>query len=160
MLIVVVLIGSFAVFFYVKKNDDIKGVSTSSLEGKSPGISVSVISDAPSWDLMAYLCSSVEACLISLSSGKRLSTVSSGSTELKDVELSYSKDWESYPYLKIFARPSWLLGSTSFRIVTVGDVPDTLAEKIPVGKSFQDVLLVPTIEIAETFYKSATFSDR
>jgi hypothetical protein len=159
-LIVVLVVGGFVLFSFPSSSDHIKGVSTVLQKNIAPGFGISIISKAPAWDLMEYLCVTQAECLVSLSSGKRLSTASGGATELKEVQVNYSNAWEGYSHIKLFVRPSWLVGSNSFRVVTPGDIPGTEVEKIPVGKNFQDVLLVPVAEISETFYKSATFSDR
>ena len=159
-IIVALVVGGFALYSFSGPPEHIKGVSTVLQEHTQPGLSVSIISKVLAWDLMEYLCVTQEECLISLSSGKRLSTVSGGATDLREVQVNYSEAWKDYTHMKLFVRPSWLIGSNFFRVVTPGDIPGTEVEKIPVGKGFQDVLLVPLEEISEVFYKSATFSDR
>ncbi|MBT6401243.1 hypothetical protein HN803_05435 [candidate division WWE3 bacterium] len=159
-LIAVLLVGGLAFFTYSNtKSDDVMGVSTSVVQ-KGPGVTFSVISKTPAWDLVEYLCESAEACLTSVGAGTRLGTTSGGATELREVTTLYSPDWNEYSYLKIFARPSWIVGDPAFRVVTPGDVPGTLIEKIPSSGEYQDVVLIPLKEISDTYYKSATFSDR
>jgi hypothetical protein len=160
-IIVALFVGGFALYSYSATSPEhVKGVATVSEHQTTPGFSVSIISKAPAWDLMEYLCVTQKECMTSLSSGKRLSTVSGGATELKEVQVNYSDGWGKYSHIKLFVRPSWLISNGSFRVVTPGDIPGTEIEKMPVGKGFQDVLLIPLKEISSTFYKSAAFSDR
>lgn len=158
-LIAVLLLGGFAFFSFTENNTkDIKGVSTEGHVG--PAVTFSIISKTPAWDLAEYMCVTAEECLTSVGAGTRIGTASGGATELREVTLPYSSDWEGYSYLKVFARPSWIVGAPTFRVVTPGDVPGTLIKKVPSGGEFQDVVLIPLKEFSDTYYKSATFSDR
>lgn len=158
-IIVVLLLGGFAFFSFTGYNaKDVKGVATAA--HTEPAVTFSIIAKTPAWDLAEYMCVTAEECLTSVGSGTRIGTASGGATELREITLPYSSDWEKYSYLKVFARPSWIVGAPTFRVVTPGDVPGTLVKKIPSSGEFQDVVLIPLSEFAGTYYKSATFSDR
>ncbi len=153
LLIVVVLLGGFAFYFFsTNSRENVKGVSTSIAEQSVPGVTVSVIASSPAWDLVEYVCASAEECLASLGSGKRLSTVSGGATELREIKVSYSDDWKGFSYLKLYVRPSGLGANRSFHVVAAGDVPGTVVK--------DDMVLIPLDQVSVKFYKSATFSDR
>ena len=149
--IAVLVVGATFLF----RQNNVKGVRTEAEGQASPGFLVSIISKAETWDLYLYACGTESECLTSLESGKRLSKISGGATELKEVKFMYSEGWKNYNWLKVFAKPGLVKSAGVFEVLTAGDIPGSYTRKL--GST--DALLVPINTVSERFYHSTTFSD-
>lgn len=139
--------------------ENVKGASTVGAVSDKPGFSVSVVSESPTWDLVEYLCTDEEECLSSLTAGRRLGTVSGGETDLHEVVVEYSTEWDDYEYVKYFVRSGWAGESASFKVSDLGDIPESALHEIKDGSVIYDVVLSPVTVVSGAFYTSATFSD-
>lgn len=137
---------------------DVKGASTKASTGS--GFNVFITSQSPTWDLVEYLCTSKEECLTSLNSGRRFGTVSGGETDLHEVVLSYTPEWGNYKYVKYYVRSGLQTSGAIFRVLDEGDIPGTEVETITDGTARYTLVLIPISAVKESFYTSATISDR
>lgn len=155
-LILIVLVGALlagASFLYRQSN--VKGASTTS-EVQESGFVVSIISKSETWDLSLYGCKSESECLTSLDSGKRLSRVSGGATEMKEIKYTDASLWKDYSWLKAYAKPGMAKAAGVFGVLSVGDVPGSYSKKL----GSVEAVLLPVNVVLERFYHSATLSDR
>ena len=162
LLITLLVVTSLPVYFLLSKGKDsasqVMGASTT-VSQMRPGFSVSISSLAQTWDLVEYLCETKEECLDSLTSGRRFNTVSGGQTELHDVVVNYSKEWDNYSYIKYFVRSGLYKQGTEFKIVNLGDVPGSSVHEVYDGTYKYSIVLLPIKSIQTSFYTSAVFSD-
>ena len=155
-LILIIFIAALVVgATFLLGQNNVKGVSTEAEGQAQPGFLVSIISKAETWDLSLYACGTEGECLTSLESGKRLSKISGGATELKEVKFMYSENWKSYSWLKVFEKGGLVKSAGVFEVLTAGDIPGSYTRKL--GST--DALLVPVNTVSERFYPSAIFSD-
>ena len=141
------------------QNKDVQGASVVGGLSTKPGFSVSVKSSSSTWDLLEYLCVSVDECTNTLNSGRRLGTVSGGKTDLHEVVVEYSPEWDSYDYVKYFVKSGWYASGDVFEITDIGNVPGSAKYEISEDGSLYDVVLTPVSSVQDNFYTSATFSD-
>ena len=141
-------------------NSNVRGATSIGSVLTQPGMSVSIVSTSQAWDLVEYLCKDLDECLDTLTSGRRLGTVSGGQTELHEIVMVYSREWDDYHYVKLFVRPSWLSSDDMFVVQRLGDVPDSSIHTLTEDGEDYQVVLVPVKELRDTFYVSALFSDR
>lgn len=157
-LLFAILILISGVFFYKSYfGQSVRGVATQSLENY--GVVFSVSSRSALWELSAYLCETKEECLDKYNSGKRISTVSGGSVDLKDVPFLYSSDWRKYPYMKVFVSTGSGKDESVFKIASLGGVPESELHLVPFKESKYEALLIPTSYLSEGYYSSAIFTD-
>ena len=151
--IIIVLFGLLAILVVsfsglpqkIFSEDDVKGVATN--QPVRNGFSVAVSSPS-TWDLFEYLCEDA-TCGEDLEAGKRFATISGGATEEHEVVVTYSKEWDSYKYVKIYAKPGWGAFDNTFSISqhdAVGQINAELLEVEGIG-----VLLIPIDSISEVF---------
>jgi len=71
-------------------------------QNRSTGIKVTIVSPNSSWDMMEYLCKTLEECEKSSTSGKWWTTVSGAPTAADGYEVSVerSADWGAYNYIR------------------------------------------------------------
>lgn len=155
-----ILIGSFFVYSKTVSSNNVQGISTESAETLKQGLQLSIVSGNSSWEMLKYLCKTEDECLENLDSGKRLDKMSGSPTELRDISLTPDDAWKEYSYLKVYVRSSLDLINSGFRVLSLGNVPGTLAKDIKSGSSSVGVVLIPIQPLFENFYKSATFSNR
>lgn len=138
---------------------NVRGVSTSRTLSTKPGFSVGVVSNSATWNLVEYLCNDIDECLSSLNSGRRLGTVSGGETDLHEVVVEYSADWAEYDYIKYFVRSGWYTSSGAFKVTALGDIPGSEMHIIEDNGEEFEVVVSPIVNVTNSFYSSATFSD-
>jgi hypothetical protein len=107
-------------FFYTQppanlEGESVKGVRSGEIS-ENGGVSLVVSSSFGTWDLYEYLCVSMDECLSGLMSGKEWSTVSGGTTDGHEVNITFPPTWEEYEYLKVFVLPGWGSSSRSFNV--------------------------------------------
>ncbi len=146
-------------FNFSTSSKNVRGVASIGNVYDKPGFSVTVTSTAETWDLVEYLCSSREECLETLDSGKRLGTISGGSTELHEVFVEYSPKWDEYAFIKFYVRPGWSATQREFKIANLGDIPGATREVVSDGTYIYEVVIAPVVEVKNTFYRSAYFTD-
>jgi hypothetical protein len=118
-----------------------------------------VVSGVGTWDLVEYLCESLDECTDSAYSGKRWGTLSGGSSTGHEVVVEATKEWEDYEYIKYFVRPGWASDSVVFDVVDMGDLPESQVYTLSDGISSYNVVVSPISEVISKYSKSATFSD-
>jgi len=157
-LILIVIVGALFVgaSFLLRERPEVRGANTSQAEEGATGFLVSIMSKAETWDLYLYACVTEGECLAGLDSGKRLTKVSGGATELKEVEFLATDDWRSYDWFKLFVKPAWSKAASSFSIAEVGQVAGSYIKEF--GEDIE-ALLVPVETVNEGFSNSASFSD-
>lgn len=138
---------------------DVQGASAVKNTLASSGFNVSIISNSATWDLVEYLCKTEEECLNSLNSGRRLGTVSGGETDLHEVVVEYSPEWDDYDFIKYFVRSGWYSGGRLFKVRDLGDMPGSVVKQVEDSGDTYDVVLSPISGIKSNFYNSATFSN-
>lgn len=158
-----------AYFVYYKSTSDankstsletsVRGASSFRDPSSKPGFSVLVQSDSGTWNLVEYLCNDLDECLSSLNAGRRLGTVSGGATDSHEVVVSYSADWAEYDYIKYFVRSGWYTSSGDFKVITLGDIPGSEKHVIDDNGEQFEVVVSPIVNVTNSFYPSATFSD-
>lgn len=163
MLIVVLLILAVPAYYIISSlptsSSDIRGASSEGNINDRPGFSVSITSTSSTWDLVEYLCGSLDECTTSLTSGRRWGTVSGGQTDLHDVVVEYSDEWSNYEYIKYFVRSGWYAQGKDFNVVSAGNVPNSDVFKVSDGNESYDVVVAPVSVLSNGFYSSAHFSD-
>lgn len=137
----------------------IRGASSVGYESSQPGFGVSVLAQSETWDLVEYLCETKEECLSSLTSGRRLGTVSGGQTELHDIFVAYSNEWEDYSYVKFYVRSGWYAENRKFTITELGNIPGAEVHVLIDSGAEYEVIVAPTKDISTTFFQAASFSD-
>lgn len=145
---------------FSSSGENVRGVKSIGTPYHKPGFSVSVSTDVETWDLVEYLCNTREECLESISSGRRLGTVSGGPTELHEVFVEYMPSWNDYSYIKYYVRSGWYATQKNFRIAKLGDVPGATKETITDGGVTYEVVLAPVPDLKDAFFVSAHFTDR
>lgn len=154
------------VYFFVHTNNfnssssaNIKGAQTVGDAYAKPGFSVSVTAQASTWDLVEYMCKSLDECLTSVTAGSRLGTVSGGTTDLHEVVVSYSDEWKDYEYIKFYVRSGWYTNGSMFKVVELGNVPGSDIYTLSDGTNSYETVIAPISSLTKNFYSSATFSD-
>jgi hypothetical protein len=167
-LIIILVLGLLAVpaYYWTTTNSvnfssskTVKGISTTGNIYASPGFSVSVTSNAETWDLVEYLCKTLEDCTSSLNSGSRWGTISGGKTDLHEVVVESSQDWDDYKYIKYYVRSGWFSKDKGFDVVSIGDMSGSKVHKIVEGGTEYQVVITPVSDLMYSFHKSAHFSD-
>ncbi len=166
-LIIAAFILAIPAYYWVSSNSlnvspskEIQGASTVNTTSAKPGFSVTVTSNAETWDLIEYLCEDRSECVSSLEAGKRWGTVSGGQADLHEVFVEYSPEWEGYDYIKYYVKPGWFATDSQFVVVDKGEVPGTEVVSLGDGASTTyKVVLTPVTRISGEFYTSAQFSD-
>lgn len=166
-IIIALLLLAVPVFYFTRTKNlslfssvDVQGASSVGNINAQPGFSVSIISDSETWDLVEYLCKDLKECTASLTSGRRLGTVSGGKTDLHEVVVTSASEWDSYDYVKYFVRSGWYSQNKMFRVANLGDVPGSQVRTISDGAVSYEVVISPTKDLRNNFYSSAVFSDR
>jgi hypothetical protein len=139
-------------------DDSVKGVTTR-VPDRGPGLSVTITS-SNSWDLVQYLCTSLEECSGSAMSGKRWATLSGGHAESQEVVINTSFGWEEYQYLKFYVKSGWSSELRGFNVLDQGYIEGTTLKTFENGSGNLDVVIVPLSEIRNKFVRSAVFSDQ
>lgn len=166
-IIIALLLLALPVFYFVRDNNlspfssrNIQGASSVGNINSYPGFNVSIVSDSETWDLVEYLCKDLKECTLSLTSGRRLGTVSGGKTDLHEVVVGYTPKWDNYSYVKYFVRSGWYSQNKMFKVVDLGDAPGSEVRTISDGAVSYEVVIMPTKNLKNNFYSSAIFSDR
>jgi hypothetical protein len=144
---------------YLTQENNVKGVSTMKQSSTTAGFGVSIVSSSATWDFVEYLCKTESECLSDLNSGRRLGTVSGGETDLHEVVIEYTPDWNDYEYVKYFVRSGWNSTGKIFNVVSLGEIPGSELYEITEGGEVYNVVLAPISSVKDSFYRSATFSD-
>lgn len=139
---------------------NVKGASVDGSTSGISGFSVSVVSDSSTWDLVEYLCKTADECLSSLTAGRRLGTVSGGATDLHEVVVEYSPEWQEYDYIKYYVRSGWYSSGKLFKVDILGDLPGSSIHELNDGGDIYNVVLSPVTAIQDSFYDSARFTNR
>lgn len=165
-LIVTLVVLTVPAYYWVSTNQlnvsasrDIRGAASTGNSHSAPGFSVSIVSASPTWDLVEYLCKSQEECSTSLTSGRRLGTVSGGETEFHEVIVEYSAEWQDYKYIKYFVRPGWNASDSNFTVSTLGDIPGSEVLSLAENGDEYVAVIAPISSLKNGFYTSATFSN-
>jgi hypothetical protein len=165
-LIIVLVLFSVPLFYWVTSNDfnasasrNIRGATTSNNVNERPGFSVNITSTSQTWDLVEYLCRTQEECTTSLTSGRRLGTISGGQTDLHQVIVEHTKEWDGYKYIKLYVRSGWYSAEREFNVISAGKIPGSQIYTLSEGSETYEVLVAPIAEVASTFFESAHFSD-
>lgn len=143
-------------FVYKDSQNNIKGAKVTGFEN---GAYVAIDSKGGTWELNSYLCKSRSECLESLSSGTKLETKGGGHGQNYEVEVVYKNEWDNYDFLKLFVRSGWGAPSGHYGVVDRGVVTGTSVEEIKSDGVSYEVVLIPTKELKNGFYKSVEFSD-
>lgn len=168
LLIVMSLLVALPVLFWVASNNfnfaqsadgSVKGTSTSQLSSK-PGLGITVTSEGGTWDLVEYACKTLDECNVSLSSGKRLGTVSGGIVENYQVTLLSSTDWDEYSFLKYYVRSAWGTGARGYKVLNAGNLQDSKIYNMTSDDVNYEVVVSPLETAKKVFVKSAAFSDK
>lgn len=164
-LILLLLLVAVPVLYWVSTNDlsassqDVRGASTTGSILAKPGFKISVSSKANTWDLVEFLCKSLEECTDSLTSGRRLGTVSGGAADMHEIVVEYTSEWDDYKYIKYFVRSGWYSQSQPFDVVDVGEIPGAEVYNISEGMQTYQTVIAPTSSLESSFYSSSHFSD-
>ncbi len=138
-----------------------KSVKGASVEGDGfsrPGFSVTISSKNGNWDLVEYLCKSIDECNQSLYSGVRWGVTSGGATENHEVVIE-NGEWEKYSYIKYFVRPAWSSTQRNFKVVSLGSYPDSKIYILSDGSENVETVIAKLISGDTKFYISSSFSD-
>lgn len=135
------------------KSENVMGTST---VNEKPGFSVRVVSPDGTWELIQYVCTTLEECTSDLTSGKRVGSVGGGATALQELFVPAAPEWKDYKYIKYFVKPGWSSAQRTFKISELGTFTGS------VKKTFTeiDVVIAPVENVLATSQKSATFSDK
>ena len=160
LLVSVFMLAGFWIFtndINVSSSSNVHGAATP-LQNAKPGLGVSVISSG-TWDLYEYLCTTKAECTQSLQSGKRFGTISGGATSLHSVEIENSPEWEGYSFLKLFVKSGGQNNVVNYKILGVGDVPESSVVSLSDGGVVYNAVIIPLNNAVNAYFKSATFTD-
>lgn len=146
----------FWVVSFRSTDDNIQGART---KNGDAGASVLVSSKYGTWDLVKYLCQTREECVGSLTSGRVLDTTSGGVTDRQSVVIKYSKDWDSYKFLKVFVKSGWGSSLREFQVSLAGNASGSYVEDVVYNGINYKVVIVPIDIISGSLMEIAEFSD-
>ncbi len=167
-LILVLAILIVPVIFWISTNSvnlssstpEVRGAVSVSGNKSSKGFSVTVTANnADTWDLIEYLCQSVDECVVSIDSGRQWGIVSGGKSDLHEVVVNVPNDWQDYDYIKYFVRSGWFGDNRGFKVVSAGNVPGSEVYTIEDAGVAYEVVVTPLDPLYNGFYQSAHFSD-
>lgn len=163
LLIAALLIGVMSYWLYsntlnFSSSSNVKGISVRNVSAQ-PGFAVTINASNSGWDLVEYICRTLDECLLSLTSGKRVGLASGGISPNHEVVVNYSKSWEGYSHIKYFVRPARSDSNKPFKVTDVGRYPDSDLYTLSDNGETYDVMIAPLNNLSASFYKSATFSD-
>lgn len=157
--IIVALFISLPVIYFLSiskpQQQTVKGVSSV----KNSGFSIQIKSTNGTWDLLEFLCNDMDECTQSLTSGKRVETISGGITDSYEVFLEPSSDWDNYEFIKIYAKPGWGSSARTFSVVDKGVVPGTIVQTFTEDDVEQPFIIIPLDPVKSEFYTSANLAD-
>ncbi|KKU49885.1 MAG: hypothetical protein UX79_C0012G0007 [candidate division WWE3 bacterium GW2011_GWB1_47_11] len=136
---------------------NVKGSAISAVP--SLGFSVIVNSSLGTWDLVEYLCVSLSECTSSLTSGKRLGSVSGGGDGSHEVIVEATEDWSKYSYIKYYVKPGWLTPGLSYKVTDLGKIPGSQIHEITENGKIYQTVVSPVTPVLSAFYKSASFAE-
>src|SRR3990167_475101 len=159
-LIIVLLLALPVGYFIYAKNtqsDNVKGTSVEA--ARKPGFGVEIISVGGTWDLVEYLCTSMDECTKSALSGKRWGSVSGGTTQSHEVVVQANSEWKNYEYIKYLVRPGWSSVDRTFKVLDEGTIRGSVVKILKDGLSSYETVITPISEVISSYQNSATFSD-
>ncbi len=141
---------------FKKTDENIQGART---KIGAAGVLVKINSTYGTWDMAKYLCKTRDECLESLVSGKILETTSGGGVEDQFVSVRYTKDWDSYEFLKMFVKPGWGSSVRKFYASLTENISRSFVENFTYNGMDYEVVIVPVKGIGDTLLEVAKFSD-
>ncbi|MFC1722180.1 hypothetical protein ACFL0C_00875 [Patescibacteria group bacterium] len=129
------------------KEKNVMGLSS---EKKTMGFSVLLSSRGP-WDFHEYLCTDVDTCERSLTSGKRHSTLSGVAVDDNELVVMYDADWDEYEYIKVYASPVWGSNQPDFTLEKLSQDPSAVIKILKESSINTEVLILPIEEINKEF---------
>lgn len=149
LVILVLLFAPVAVvsYKYHQNTSNVKGAYAVS-DFKKSGVAVNVKTSSSNWTLVVYGCETLEMCLESIESGKRVKTIGGNLSQSLFLEAI------NYPYIKYFVKDAQNQRYMSQDLVNLGDaqIKTFLDNNVEL-----DTVIVPTSAISNTKYKSNTF---
>lgn len=165
-IVIALLLLVIPAYFFIETNnfnssssENIRGAQTVGDAYAKPGFSVSITAQAATWDLVEYMCKSLDECISSVTAGSRLGTVSGGTTDLHEVIISYSDEWKDYEYIKFYVRSGWYTEGGMFKVIDLGEVPGSDIYTLSDGTNNYEAVIAPISSLTKNFYSSASFSD-
>ena len=137
----------------------IMGATSTSQTNSKSGFSIEVSSKSDSWDLVEYLCKTLDECLNSTDSGTRWGFISGDSSVVHEIVVESSPEWVDYEFMKIYVVSSNPASRGSFPVTSVGNVPGSKVYEITDVDGVFHALILPVAQLRSAFYKSATFSE-
>lgn len=144
----------------LSEDASVKGAATIEEQNAKPGFLVNIVANSGGWELVEYVCTSLDQCTSSATSGSRWASVGGGQTAGHQVVVDYSGDLESYTYMKLLVKSGWGDSLKSFKISDAGAVPNSKTYTLKSDTATYDVVIFPLIAVKDVFYTSATFSDQ
>jgi hypothetical protein len=144
--------------FYVKPSQNVKGLSTTRLEGD--GFLLDLKSELGSWNAYIFHCFTKEECVQSLTSGKQASVISGDITDSKLIKLSKDASLDGVKYLKIYVDAGLNSQSRIYKILYTSASSKIL--KFASGNSYIEALIVDLskLEKGSGYIKAGAFSDK
>ncbi|KKS16347.1 MAG: hypothetical protein UU77_C0054G0006 [candidate division WWE3 bacterium GW2011_GWC1_41_7] len=159
-LIIVVLVAFPVGYYFYTQNinsDNVKGMSADVT--RKPGFGVEIVSLGGTWDLVEFLCTTLEECTKSAVSGKRSGSVSGGTTQSHEVVVQAKPEWKEYQYIKYLVRPGWSSVDRTFKVLSEGSINGTVVKVLKDGLSSYETVITPVSEVLSVYKQSAIFSD-
>jgi hypothetical protein len=157
--LIVALFLSLPVMFFVFSSRSsmpkVKGVATTS----NVGFDVQISSGKGTWDLFEFLCTTKEECSSSLTSGKRLETISGGQVKTYDVVVEPDQAWNEYKYIKLFVKPGWGSPFRTFTVANKAQIPNVEFVTLTEGNGSYNAIIIPISSVQNSFYSPINFSD-
>jgi hypothetical protein len=139
-------------------NPSVKGISSKESRDSS-GFLISILSEGGSWDLYQYLCKTNDECTKNLEGGLRWETISGGVTSGHEIYTEEMPEWDSYRYIKLFAKPSWGSSYRKFTFQVVGEASSSM-HWFKNGSEYIDTVLIPLEDIKEGLLREVRFADK
>ncbi len=145
------------------KASNVKGAATVEEQFSKPGFSVNIVSKSlgGGWDLVEYVCRTLDECTSSATSGLRWASVGGGGGDdaAHKVVVVYSPDLADYSHIKLIVKSGWGDSLKPLKVVTIGDVPGVKQQSLTSDGITYDVVVFPLTNVKDNFYTAATFSE-